>query len=722
MQENILPPPGRVKSDQESEKNDLPPDLFRQAILEHALCLGMDPYGNEVDSSLLWIAERSLLAPLPAGWSQMTTKDTGHIYYYNSKTGESNWSHPCDESYRNLFLQEKQALCFSQNVKPSFPYLGTNDHSPDYKMHHSRRFDLSRDDDVRYKDTEIIELAKNNRDFERRLQELEIGNTHNSNRNACISTVAVGVSTDDDQTLNSETKHLLEKIEDLERDISERKNENKSLKTKIDIKCAELLSFQQQLLSNKTKEADLCKTIESLKFQLMQSEDRQRNTIEEAEKLQLSSSFESQKRALDFKTKIEKMEETLIERNKELILLQTQLESERKIVMEQKECLREVQEVKNRLDVVKTSNADLERKNEKIGVELGRKKEALLETMMQIEKLKQELDEACSKVSNEAMKRQMLEQDLIDYETKNKQFFDEMSKLKEARKVLTKKLADSQGSIRVLCRIRPNNDLEKIVRTTVYGNDKLIFDEHEFEFDHIFPQNCSQEEVFEEIHPAIETAMKACNVSLFAYGQTGSGKTYTMEGPENNRGVNLRALRSLFDLADEAEGMKYSYQLTILEVYNETIHDLLADSKRNFDKHDIRTDQVGQVYVEGIKYCEVCCTNDVEKLLEKAAVKRTTANNNINERSSRSHLVVTCYITGMDTTLGTELNGKLNLIDLAGSERLKSTEVEGVRLKEAMNINKSLSSLGDVISALGNKSKHIPYRNSKLTHLLKVRM
>ena len=125
-----------------------------------------------------------------------------------------------------------------------------------------------------------------------------------------------------------------------------------------------------------------------------------------------------------------------------------------------------------------------------------------------------------------------------------------------------------------------------------------------------------------------------------------------------------------------------------------------------------------EVYVEGLVECEVKNSRDVEDLMSLAGKNRTVANNNVNEHSSRSHLVLSCVVEGSNSVTGTKTTGKLNLIDLAGSERLKNTGATGQRLKEAQCINKSLSALGDVINSLGGAAKHVPYRNSKLTFLL----
>jgi len=193
-----------------------------------------------------------------------------------------------------------------------------------------------------------------------------------------------------------------------------------------------------------------------------------------------------------------------------------------------------------------------------------------------------------------------------------------------------------------------------------------------------------------------------------------------MEGPKDNRGVNFRALSSLFDIARNKTDIEYNFSVSILEVYNEIVQDVLNEKSLGLSSQglNIRMGREQGVFVEGLTNHKVSCTEDVERLMSTASLNRKTANNNVNVHSSRSHLVLTCTITGQTKVTGTKITGLLSLIDLAGSERLKSTEAEGARLEEAKNINRSLSALGDVVNALGSGSKHVPYRNSKLTYLL----
>jgi len=187
-----------------------------------------------------------------------------------------------------------------------------------------------------------------------------------------------------------------------------------------------------------------------------------------------------------------------------------------------------------------------------------------------------------------------------------------------------------------------------------------------------------------------------------------------MEGSESNRGVNYNTVNELYRMIGERkEEYKYDVEIAVMEIYNENLFDLL---KGDGNKLDIMLSQ--GVSVPGLCKMKVATAQDVFKYFSKGSENRKVANNNMNADSSRSHCIVSIYVEGVNLFTHQKIAGKLHLIDLAGSERLKRTEVQGDRLKEAQNINKSLSALGDVISALATKKGHIPFRNSKLTSLL----
>ena len=306
---------------------------------------------------------------------------------------------------------------------------------------------------------------------------------------------------------------------------------------------------------------------------------------------------------------------------------------------------------------------------------------------------------------------------------------DRYAKESQLRRELHNRVVELQGNIRVFCRVRPLMPYEKkdamgadITSLPEKGVVSLVRDEVEqkFEFEQVFGQDSTQTEVFEQTCDLITSVLDGFNVCIFAYGQTGSGKTFTMEGDKANQGQNPRALAELFRLRDErASQMAYTFHMSMLEVYNEQVIDLLDEAISSGERNglDIRVGPKG-VYVAGLVEVEVLGMEDVEELLALGHSNRSVGSHNANEHSSRSHLVLSVRVDGKSRDSDTELQAQLQLIDLAGSERLSKTGASGQQLKEAQHINKSLSALGDVISALGSNSRHIPYRNSKLTFLL----
>ena len=246
----------------------------------------------------------------------------------------------------------------------------------------------------------------------------------------------------------------------------------------------------------------------------------------------------------------------------------------------------------------------------------------------------------------------------------------------------------------------------------------------EFQFDKVFSPESTQGKVFEEISQLVQSAIDGYNVCVFAYGQTGSGKTFTMEGGEDEeqQGMIPRTIELIFDESRrlKEKGWTYSLQASFLEIYNEEIRDLLATEKNL--KYDIKmtkeTNKDGSVMVTNLKVKPVDTPAEIATILRLARKNRAVAATKSNERSSRSHSVFQLRISGENSLTSESCCGMLNLVDLAGSERLKDSGSEGMRLKETQNINKSLANLGNVIMALAQKDSHIPYRNSKLTHLL----
>ncbi|KAK2380988.1 kinesin protein KIN-14N [Trifolium repens] len=315
------------------------------------------------------------------------------------------------------------------------------------------------------------------------------------------------------------------------------------------------------------------------------------------------------------------------------------------------------------------------------------------------------------------------------------------------RKKLHNTILELKGNIRVFCRVRPLLSDEsrstegKIFSypTTTEASGRGIDlsqngQKHSFTFDKVFIQDVSQEEIFVEVSQLVQSALDGYKVCIFAYGQTGSGKTYTMMGKPGHpdeKGLIPRSLEQIFQTkqSQQPQGWKYEMQVSMLEIYNETIRDLLSTNRSSHDatrlengtpgkQYTIKHDANGNTQVSDLTVVYVHSAKEVAFLLNQAAHSRSVGKTQMNEQSSRSHFVFTLRIYGVNESTDQQVQGVLNLIDLAGSERLSKSGSTGDRLKETQAINKSLSSLSDVIFALAKKEDHVPFRNSKLTYLL----
>ncbi|KAL1365005.1 kinesin-like protein KIN-14C isoform X2 [Arachis hypogaea] len=314
------------------------------------------------------------------------------------------------------------------------------------------------------------------------------------------------------------------------------------------------------------------------------------------------------------------------------------------------------------------------------------------------------------------------------------------------RKKLHNTILELKGNIRVFCRVRPllpddgtGTDMVVSYPTSTESLGRGIElvqngQKYPFTFDKVFHHDASQNDVFLEISQLVQSALDGYKVCIFAYGQTGSGKTYTMMGRPDApdlKGLIPRSLEQIFQTSQSLkdQGWKYKMQASILEIYNETIRDLLSNRPCGIDQtrtdngvpgkqYNIKHDANGNTHVSDLTIVDVCSVNEISSLLKQAAQCRSVGRTQMNEHSSRSHFVFTLRICGINENTEQQVQGVLNLIDLAGSERLSRSGATGDRLKETQAINKSLSSLSDVIFALAKKEEHVPFRNSKLTYLL----
>lgn len=327
---------------------------------------------------------------------------------------------------------------------------------------------------------------------------------------------------------------------------------------------------------------------------------------------------------------------------------------------------------------------------------------------------------------------------------------------------LLSKMLHLQGNIQVYCRIRPMSITEiqqgsKSVVESLSETEVGCFDQRtnkwkSFAFDRVWGPDQSQRSVFQDVEPLALSVVDGFNACIFAYGQTGSGKTYTMEGSKEagQYGISYRTIQKIFHLlklraqqqrtaeilvgvdtdSPERVAFQYSLRVGMLEIYNDEIYDLLTASGSSMKEKkeeslkaggkaslEIRRSTEGRIEVPNLTKEEVDSIEEVMKLLEKGNSNRATAATDMNEHSSRSHMVLIVDVTsGMGEA--NQNTGTLFLVDLAGSERVRRSNVDGEHLKEAGHINKSLAALGNVMEALDRKASHIPYRDSKLTYLL----
>jgi len=319
-----------------------------------------------------------------------------------------------------------------------------------------------------------------------------------------------------------------------------------------------------------------------------------------------------------------------------------------------------------------------------------------------------------------------------------------MGRLREAenrRKRLHNAVEDLKGSIRVFCRVRPlskrendlgDNQVTKATDSMTLQVEQSSRQVSNFGFDSVFTPG-NQEEVFADCSDLVQSAMDGFNITIFAYGQTGAGKTFTMYGVPGNEGIAPRTIGEIFNLIDRDQGrFNHTVMASMMELYRNDLVDLLVGKGGNTSPNkrqshgvqqparlDIRVDARTQaVSIEGLTEEECVDANALEKLLARGNNMRTVASTAMNSESSRSHLLLMIRIVKVNIETHQQQQGKVLLVDLAGSERLKKSEVKGDMQKEAIEINKSLTALGDVIESLTTGKGVIPYRNHKLTQVM----
>ncbi|CAJ0640819.1 11332_t:CDS:2 [Entrophospora sp. SA101] len=332
-------------------------------------------------------------------------------------------------------------------------------------------------------------------------------------------------------------------------------------------------------------------------------------------------------------------------------------------------------------------------------------------------------------IANELM---MIETKIIERKNLIEHLNAECLKYENTRRYLHNVIQDLKGNIRVFCRVRPQTSAEKddplteIKYPESYDNKKIVIGSvvknylrmsrnvyKEYEFDYVFKSDSTQEQVYAEIAHVVQSVVDGYNCCIFAYGQTGAGKTYTMQGsntPESE-GMITRAFRHIFSLVNElkSQGWNYTIEGQFIEIYNDNVYDLLKIPRGKFKDIKITHDiEKGSTRIANVK-----------TVLESATKHRSVASTKMNNNSSRSHSIFMIHIEGLNLITNETRSGSLNLIDLAGSEKISTYDSTGDLQTETIYINKSLSSLKTVIQNIKESTSHINYRDSILTYVLK---
>ncbi|KAL6972442.1 Kinesin-like protein KIN-14A [Sarracenia purpurea var. burkii] len=296
-----------------------------------------------------------------------------------------------------------------------------------------------------------------------------------------------------------------------------------------------------------------------------------------------------------------------------------------------------------------------------------------------------------------------------------------ISPLIAEKKKLFNDLLTAKGNIKVFCRSRPlfEDEGPSVVEfpddftiRVPTGDDTIANPKKDFEFDRVYGPHVGQAELFSDVQPFVQSALDGYNVSVFAYGQTRSGKTYTMEGSSHDRGLYARSFEELFDLAnsDTTSTSRFNFYVTVFEIYNEQVRDLLSESRNGLPK----------ILVGSSDSFTELAQEKVDNPLDFSRVLKVAFQNRENDlwMLNFSHLIVTIHIYYTNLITGENLYSKLSLVDLAGSASLTVEDDGGERATGLLHVMKSLSALGDVLSSLTSKKDTVPYENSMLTKVL----
>uniref|UniRef100_K3X2X4 Kinesin-like protein n=1 Tax=Globisporangium ultimum (strain ATCC 200006 / CBS 805.95 / DAOM BR144) TaxID=431595 RepID=K3X2X4_GLOUD len=513
--------------------------------------------------------------------------------------------------------------------------------------------------------------------------------------------------------------------------------------SKVDpsVNSEELQTLQKKLADAEVSQQTSQKTIQRLEKELASAMSAQAETSSSSDAVKASATAAAQaaKEAVKVEANLQaqmKQLETEIQSLTAKLEEQTKDFHTKEILWEEKNAKLKAtaeSELTKIKEQAKKAILDLKRRLENTSKDHQQKRKALAEFRSQLQKQKADFATLKVQITNQNQQFPVMAKQLAEKVTQRIQkqtdamagVVENYKREMKERKRLFNLVQELKGNIRVLCRVRPISKMEigngsKMI--CKFTNEEVTLSGEKgklktWEFDRVFDMNSTQDQLFSEVRPLVTSILDGYSVCIFAYGQTGSGKTHTMAGPPDNPGINTRSLQELFDRKTQ-RCKEYQDEITVsvMEIYNEQIRDLLAQDAANTNLQ-VRQGPTGN-FVPGLTVVPVQSLEEVFELIKKGNKNRSTHATDMNEHSSRSHSILSIQMKSTNLVTNSVSNGKLFLVDLAGSERLSKTGAEGQRLKEAQNINKSLSALGDVIAARASKAKHVPYRNSSLTYLL----
>jgi len=391
------------------------------------------------------------------------------------------------------------------------------------------------------------------------------------------------------------------------------------------------------------------------------------------------------------------------------------LEAQRKqdILLLQESNTEEIGKIKKDLAKAKSDLAKLTEENKQLLKQKGDLEAKSIMLELNIKRLEEEL----TKIGTEASKVAVLKETIseliekigktqADFKIMQEKYKDELLKRKRLHNIIE----DMKGKIRVYCRVRPPNRQEIDMSSPMIINvvDELTLKVQTrhgiktFNFDSVFSPSTTQEKVFEDTKRLVQSAVDGYNVCIFAYGQTGTGKTFTIQGDDRNPGIAPRSFTELFRILSTMNNYNFKIDCYMVEIYVDALTDLLLpkEMRGNPPKLDIKEDMKGMMYVQDVTKCEIRNEEDAMKIFDMGLMNRKTSATQMNQTSSRSHLIFSILVETVNRQTKQRAVGKLSLVDLAGSERADKAGSSADRLKEAKAINKSLSALGNVISKL----------------------